>query len=87
MSALSRPKPRSPERPAQPADLVRQWGPLIREIESDAEIDFSFSKDAITICDMRAPAALRYGVLFKRAELTPRPSDDEVRRRVREFMR
>lgn len=85
MTAAARAKPK-PE-PVQPADLVRQWASLAREIDG-VELDFSFSRDAITMCDMRTPSALRYGDLFTRKELQEgRPSLSEVERRIREFMR
>lgn len=88
MSALPRPKPRPPERPPQPADLVRQWAKLARNIDDNVELDFSFSRDAITMCDMRAPSALRYADLFTCKELGEgQPALSEVERRIREFMR
>lgn len=75
--------------PPQPADLVRQWGPLVRSIDPHIELDFSFAKNAIEICDMRVPNALRYGVLFTRKEIDEGvyKKPDEIERRVREFMR
>ena len=74
--------------PPQPADYIRQWAPMVRAIDENAELDFSFTKDAITICDMRIPNALRYGNLFTRKELQEgKPALGEVERRVREFMR
>lgn len=74
--------------PLQPADYIRQWVPMVRAIDENAELDFSFAKDAITICDMRVPNALRYGNLFTRKELQEgKPASGEVERRVREFMR
>lgn len=84
---LAKQRPTPP--PPQPAELVRQWAKLVRDIDVDAELDFSFAKDAITICDMRAPNALRYGVLFTRKELDDLAyrKPDEIERRVREFMR
>jgi hypothetical protein len=75
--------------PPQPADYIRQWAPMVRAIDENAELDFSFAKDAITICDMRIPNALRYGNLFTRTELAAEAhkKPGEVERRVREFMR
>lgn len=88
MSGLPRAKPRPPERPPQPADLLRQWTRLARGIDGNVELDFSFSRDAITMCDMRAPNALRYADLFTRKELADgQPALSEVERRIREFMR
>lgn len=85
MTTIARSKPKPT--PVQPADLVRQWAPLAREIYG-VELDFSFSRDAITMCDMRTPNALRYGDLFTRKELQEgRPLLSEVERRIREFMR
>jgi hypothetical protein len=75
--------------PPQPAELINRWRDLVRSIDECAELDFSFAKNAIEICDMRVPNALRYGVLFTRREIDEgawrRP--DEIERRVREFMR
>jgi hypothetical protein len=83
---LAKQRPAPP--PPQPADLIRQWQPLAYGVSDAAELDFSFVKDAITICDMRVPNALRYGVLFTRRELQERRrTADEVEQRVREFMR
>lgn len=59
----------APEPQKQPADLVREWSPLLREIEPDAVLDFSWARNAITICDMRRPNALRYGDLYTAAEI------------------
>lgn len=81
-------KQKSTPPPPQPADYIRQWAPMVRAIDENAELDFSFTKDAITICDMRIPNALRYGNLFTRTELQKgQPAPGEVERRVREFMR
>lgn len=81
-------KQKIPPPPPQPADYIRQWAPMVRAIDENAELDFSFTKDAITICDMRIPNALRYGNLFTRTELQKgQPAPGEVERRVREFMR
>jgi hypothetical protein len=78
----------SVERPKQPAELMREWAPMVREINPMAEIDYSFNQDAITICDMTFPNALRYGVLFKRHELEDNlhKPPGEIDRRVRAFM-
>jgi hypothetical protein len=79
---------RSPAKIEQPADLLDRWRPLVRELEPYAELDFSFSQNAITICDMRAPASLRYGKLFTTQEITDgayKPKG-ELERRVRAFM-
>lgn len=77
-----------PEKPKQPAELIREWAPLARSISPMAELDFSFSKDAITICDMTVPNALRYGDLFRRAEINDNlyKLPGEVERRIRAFM-
>jgi len=89
MSSVPRPKPKPLAPPQQPADIIREWTPLLRKIDDNAELDFSFAKDAITICDMRVPNALRYGVLYGRRDLQDGlhklPGDFE--RRVRDFMR
>lgn len=80
-----------PPPPPQPADLVREWTPIAKEIDPAAELDFSFARDAITICDMRTPNALKYCDLFTRRELEQtrgfRPTTEEVERRIRKFMR
>jgi hypothetical protein len=80
-----KPSPKS----TQPADLVREWIPLVRDIDRFAEIDFSYRDDAITICDMRAPAALRWGILYRRHELQDNlyKIQGDLERRVKEFMR
>lgn len=77
-----------PERQKSPAELIREWAPLVRNINPMAELDFSFSQDAITICDMTVPNALRYGALFHRNEIDDNfhKIGGEVERRVRAFM-
>ena len=81
---INRPAPRK----LQPADYIEIWAPLLRSIEPEAELDFSFSKDAITITDMRIPTAMRTGILFGRHDL-----DDlahfklgEVERRMHDYL-
>lgn len=59
----------APAAEKQPADLIREWSPLLREIEPDAVLDFSWTRNAITICDMRRPNALRYGDLYTAVEI------------------
>lgn len=78
----------SPEVKKQPADLVREWSPLLRDIEPDATLDFSWARDAITICDMRRPASLRYGDLYTRHEIEEglHKNFGDFERRVRAFM-
>ncbi len=79
---------RPPRVPDQPADLVRKWSAQLRQTEPMAELDFSFSRDAITICDMRVPTALRYGDLYTRAEIEDNLHrvDGDMERRVAAFM-
>lgn len=76
------------ERPKQPAELIREWAPIVREINPMAELDFSFANDAITICDMTVPNALRYGNLFTRYEVLDciYKLPGELEKRVRAFM-
>lgn len=80
-------KPAPP--PPQPAELIDRWRSLVKSIDEHTELDFSFAKNAITICDMRMPNALRYGTLFTRKECDEGVwrKPDEIERRVREFMR
>ena len=59
----------TPEVKKQPADLIREWSPILLEIEPDAVLDFSWARNAITICDMRQPNALRYGDLYTGSEI------------------
>lgn len=71
------------------AELIQRWTPGVRAIFGyDAELDFAFVRDAITICDMRVPNALRYGDLFTRKEIEDNVhlTAGEVERRVRAFM-
>ena len=86
--ALQGPKPIPPKVIRRGADCVVEWGRKLREIEPEAELDFSWSRDAVTICDMRMPNALRYGDLYKSAEIARdedlRPGDFE--KRVAAFM-
>lgn len=83
------PKPKPPAPPVQPADLIREWAPMLKRIDPNAELDFSFAQDAITICDMRVPNALRYGVLYGRRDIQEglHKVAGDFERRVREFMR
>jgi hypothetical protein len=76
------------EQPKQPAELVREWNQAVRAINPMAELDFAFAADAITICDMTVPNALRYGILFKRAEINDGlyKLPGEIEKRVRAFM-
>jgi hypothetical protein len=50
-------------------EFLEYWGPKLREIEREAELDYSFKLDAITITDMTIPSALRTGILFTRKEV------------------
>ncbi len=86
--AIAPAKPQPPTRQRRGADCVIEWGAKLRDIEPMAELDFSWSHDAVTICDMRIPNALRYGDLYSSAEVARgddrKPGDFE--RRVRAFM-
>lgn len=70
------------------ANCIVEWSRKLREIEPEAELDFSWVRDAVTICDMRMPNALRYGDLYKSAEIARdedlKPGDFE--KRVAAFM-
>jgi hypothetical protein len=83
-----RPNPKAPPRPKQAADLIAEWTPIVRAIDPNAELDFSFMKDAITICDMRRPSSLRYGTLYTREELLDNlyKLHGDMEKRVRDFM-
>jgi len=74
--------------PMQPADLIRQWAPLVHAWEPMAELDWSFNQDAITISDMRVTNALRYGVLYTRHEIEDclYKIDGDLERRLKAFM-
>ena len=81
----AKPKVKTP--PLQPSDLIRQWAPWLREFEPYAELDYSWPRRAITICDMRVPNALRFGVMYTDAEIVNGAYSDEDReRRVKAFM-
>ena len=85
MSNIVTPKKKS--NPPQPADLIRDWSRWLRNFEPMAELDFSWPKQAITICDMRVPNALRYGILYTVAEVANEAySDADRERRVKAFM-
>lgn len=73
----------------QPADLIAEWAPWVKTNFPFVELDFSFSQNAITICDMRVPNALRYGVLYKKdeTEMGEHKKPGDLERRIREFMR
>ena len=88
MTSSTEKKPKLITPPPQPADLIREWAPWLRRFEPSAEIDFSWSRDAITICDMRTPNALRYRDLYTTAELVngDHKRVGDVDRRVRSFM-
>lgn len=64
------------------------WQPKLRSIHDEIELDFSFSKNAITITDMRIPSALRTDVIYTDAEVKDwvdeKPGDFE--NRVNEFL-
>lgn len=77
-----------PEIKKEPSDLVREWGPLLREIEPDGVLDFSWARNAITICDMRRPSSLRYGDLYTCEEIKNGMHKvfGDFERRVRSFM-
>ena len=56
-------------------------------VGSNAELDFSWKDDAITICDMRIPSALRYGVLYTRKEIQDLEGEfPDFKARVSKFM-
>jgi len=85
MSNIVAPKKKS--QPRQPNDLIRDWTRWLRDFEPMAELDFSWPKQAITICDMRVPNALRYGILYTVAEIANEAySDTDRERRVKAFM-
>ena len=82
--AIKRPPPAK----EHPADLIVLWTPMLKRLEPDLEIDYSFAKDAITMCDMRRPSALRYGNLYTGEELDRGEyrKVGDIERRVRSFM-
>jgi hypothetical protein len=81
-------KKTAPPSVKQPSELMREWAPHVRSLNPMAELDFSFSKDAIVICDMTVPNALRYGVLYTRAEINDGlyKLAGDIDRRVNAFM-
>ena len=81
-------EPKAPPLPPQPADLIREWGPRVRAIDSCIELDYSWANSAITICDMRVPNALRYRDLYTSADLSrgEYKRDGDLERRVKAFM-
>jgi len=77
-----------PEKQKEPADLIREWSPLLHEIEPDAVLDFSWARNAITICDMRRPNSLRYADLYTVPEINGgmHKVTGDFERRVNAFM-
>jgi hypothetical protein len=77
------------KKPTTPAQILAELIPLVRKFEPMAELDFSFYTDAITICDMSAPNALRYGILYTRFDLDDdlHKKSGELERRVNAFMK
>ena len=69
-------------------DFLEYWSPKLREINEDAELDYSFRDDAITVTDMTIPSALRTGVLFTRAEVEDREDQKfgEFAERIKAYM-
>lgn len=76
-------------RKMQPADYIETWAPMLRAIEPEAELDFSFSHDAIVIIDKRVPSAQRVGVLYARHELEDNlhHAAGDIEKRMNEFLR
>lgn len=79
---------RGPARPRQPVDFMREHAAELRRIEPDAELDFSFAKDAVEIIDMRIPSAQRRGVLYRRSEVADGVDkiEGDFEKRVHAFM-
>ena len=69
-------------------DFLEYWSPKLREINEDAELDYSFRDDSITITDMTIPSALRTGILFTRAEVEDHADQKfgEFAERVKAYM-
>lgn len=54
----------------QPGDVLPELIYKVKELVGfDAELDFSWKNDAVTICDMRVPSSLRYRNLYTREEI------------------
>lgn len=79
---------RREEPPRQPAQFIEEWAPYLKQIEADAEMDFSFRNDAVMIVDMRLPNAQKHGVLYKRQEIADGADriEGDFEERVRKFM-
>lgn len=69
-------------------EFLDLWQPKIRAVDADIEIDFSWSKKAITITDMRIPSALRTGTLYTQQEVEDGADrvPGDLNRRVEQFL-
>lgn len=71
-----------------PAELIAEFNPIAKAIDKKIELDYSFYRAAITICDMTVPNAMRYGDLYTLDELHENlhkiPGD--LVRRIKAFM-
>lgn len=62
------PPPEEPE--IQPAAVMPKLIRRVRDLFGlDVELDFSWADDAIIVCDMRVPSALRYSILYTRTDI------------------
>lgn len=89
MSDLTRKRPqvRAPERKRTCQEFLDYWNPRIRAIEDNAELDFSWKLNGITITDMSIPSALRSKLLYSQAEVEARAdANGDFERRVAKFM-
>jgi hypothetical protein len=90
MSEIVRKRPvvKPPPRPRTCRQFLDKWQPILRTIESYAELDYSFKLDGVTITDMTSPSALRTKLLYSRAEVEAFADavDGDFERRVAKFM-
>jgi len=76
------------ERDLQPTEVLPELRYRVNSLfGAGIELDFSWADDAITMCDMRVPSALRYRTLYTRQDIQKSLGQfPDLKERLQKFM-